>query len=384
MAAYKPGDYYVSSSGMVMQWDGTSWKSKGQSLAPGGQDAIKNGRPATAPGAERNPVVAQETGIATSQAAGNNSEFTPDNSTITIRVPKINNSANSTISTRYPKDITSSDTDYVLFEFFQYTPPFGKGKGQPGLDTFSASNAYNFYNASGIANEKEKSVLTPIILYMPEDIQAQYGSRWGGADVSTAAVGMMRTLGGKLPAADVIGGAANGMVKSKFYDLALKAINNMTSSTISLDQFMGSVSGTILNPNTEMLYQGGDLRTFALTFKMTPKREEEAVDIKKICNTFKKAMLPGLGGQSFLGTDAVSLLSVPNLCQVTYMSGSNVHPYLPAYKLCAIAGVDVNYTPDGAYATYEKGSPVSTQLTISFKETKLLFSKDIKLTGASY
>ena len=63
MAAYRPGDYYVSSSGMVMQWDGTSWKSKGQSQAPGGQDAIKNGRPATAPGAARNPVVAEETGL---------------------------------------------------------------------------------------------------------------------------------------------------------------------------------------------------------------------------------------------------------------------------------------------------------------------------------
>ena len=308
------------------------------------------------------------------------SQFNADPTGPKIRItPPTNNK--STNSLRYPKDITGKDTDYVLFEFFQYEPPFGKGKGQPGLDTFSASNAYNFYNASGIADSRKTKVLTPIILYMPEDIQAQYGSRWGGADVSTAAVGMMRTLGGKLPAADVIASATNGMVKSKFYDLALKEINNMTSSNISLDQFMGSVAGTILNPNTEMLYQGGDLRTFALTFKMTPKNDKEAVYIKRICNTFKKAMLPGLGGQSFLGTDAVSLLSVPNLCQVTYMSGSNAHPYLPIYKLCAIAGVDVNYTPDGAYATYQGGSPVSTQLTISFKETKLLFSNDVDDKG---
>lgn len=383
MAAYRPGDYYVSSSGMVMQWDGTSWKSKGQSQAPGGQDAIKNGRPATAPGAATNPVVAQETGTATRQAQANNSEFAEDTSTITIRVPKVNNTANSG-SIRYPKDITSSDTDYVLFEFFQYTPPFGKGAGQSGLDTFSASTAYNFYNASGVVKEKENSILTPIILYMPEDIQAQYGARWGGADFGTAAVGMMRLPGGKTPAPDVAFSATNGMVKSAVYSKVLEGINTMTGSTISLDQFMGSVSGTILNPNTEMLYQGADLRTFALTFKMTPKREEEAADIKRICNTFKKAMLPGIGGRSFFNTEASSLLSIPNLCQVTYMKESKIHPYLPAYKLCAIAGVDVNYTPDGAYATYERGSPVSTQLTISFKETKLLFSKDINLEGASY
>ena len=387
MAAYKPGDYYVSSSGMVMQWNGTSWKSKGQSQSPGGQDAIKNGRPTTAPGAATNPVVAEETGIATRQVQANNSEFAQDKSgSIKLKLPSVNNSSAST-SLRYPYDITASETDYVTFEFFEYNPPFGKGQGQGGLDTFSASTAYNFYNASGSqANAKSAKALglESIILYMPEDIQAQYGSRWGGADFGTAAVGIMRGFGGKLPAPDVAFSATGGMIKSKFYDTVLKGINNMTGSNISLDQFMGSVSGTILNPNTEMLYQGGDLRTFALTFKMTPKNNSEAVKIKTICNTFKKAMLPSIGGQSFFGSEAVSLLKIPNLCQVTYMRGSKIHEYLPVYKLCAIAGVDVNYTPDGAYATYEGGSPVSTQLTVSFKETKLLFSNDVNLSGYSY
>jgi hypothetical protein len=301
----------------------------------------------------------------------------------TIANPRVNNSSART-SLRYPSNITELETDYVSFEFFEYEPPFGKGAGQPGLDNFSAETAYNFYNASGIVDGRKTKVLTPIILFMPEDIQAQYGARWGGADFGTGAVGMMRTFGNKLPAPGVATSAFTGMVKSKLYDTVLKGINEVTGSNISLDQFMGSVSGTILNPNTEMLYQGSDLRTFALTFKMTPKNDDEAVKIKTICNTFKKAMLPDLGGQSFFYTKGVSLLTVPNLCQVTYMRGSKIHEYLPVYKLCAIAGVDVNYTPDGAYATYEGGSPVSTQLTISFKETKILFANDVNLEGYSY
>jgi len=314
------------------------------------------------------------------------SQFGLDPTIPTIAAPTVNNSSTST-SLRYPENITASETDYVSFEFFEYNPPFGKGQGQGGINAFSASTAYNFYNASGLKDNAKSAKalgLTPIILYMPEDIQAQYGSRWGGADFGTAAVGMMRLPGGKTPDMGVTFSAANGMIKSKVYDTVLKGINSMTGSNISLDQFMGSVSGTILNPNTEMLYQGGDLRTFALTFKMTPKNGTEAVKIKTICNTFKKAMLPDIGGQSFFGSEAASLLKVPNLCQVTYMRGSKIHEYLPVYKLCAIAGVDVNYTPDGAYATYEGGSPVSTQLTISFKETKLLFSNDVNLKGYSY
>jgi hypothetical protein len=47
--------------------------------------------------------------------------------------------------------------------------------------------------------------------------------------------------------------------------------------------------------------------------------------------------------------------------------------------------VSANFTPDGAYATYEDGSPVATELTVSFIETKLIFSEEIlDSKGASF
>lgn len=325
------------------------------------------------------------------QAAANDfapSEFLADTTrgSKIVVTPKVNNASSGTASLRYPKDITNKDTDYVLFQFFDYVPPFGKGEGQDGLTNLDGRNAYRFYNASGVVKENQKPAegFSPIILYMPEDIQAQYGARWGGADFATGAVGGMRTLGGKLPSADVAISAGAGMAKSKIYETILGELNKYTGSSINLDQFMGAVSGTILNPNTEMLYEGSQLRTFSLSFKMTPKDNTEAGKIKAICNTFKKAMLPNIGGQAFGGlTKAVSLLKVPKLCQVTYMNGKGIHPYLPVYKLCAIAGVDVNYTPDGSYSTYQGGSPVSTRLTVNFKETKLLFADDIEIDQSS-
>ena len=36
-----------------------------------------------------------------------------------------------------------------------------------------------------------------------------------------------------------------------------------------------------------------------------------------------------------------------------------------------------SYTPDGSWATYGDGAPVAIQLTVSFQETKLLFSEDV-------
>ena len=59
------------------------------------------------------------------------------------------------------------------------------------------------------------------------------------------------------------------------------------------------------------------------------------------------------------------------------MKGSSEHEGLPRFKMCAITQVDVNYTPDGAYATYFDGQPVAIQLSISFQETKMVFAEEI-------
>lgn len=311
---------------------------------------------------------------------------------INIQLPKVNSSSKDGDVLKYPHNFDiSASSDYVAFEFFEYTPPFGSSEGE-GLSNLGenlvAKDGYTLYNLSGLRKDTKASKdVKPIIMYMPEDLQSQYGSRWGGADFATAAVGAMRTMGGKANIPTLPGNIA-GSIKNTVFNELLKQINEYTGSSINLNQMLGSVTGTILNPNTEMLYQGQDLRTFSLSFKMTPRTDQEAKVIKQICNRFKKASMPYVGGQAIFGTfKASNLLKVPLVCQVTFMNGNKVHEYLPQYKLCAISGVEVNYTPDGSYATVGKnGSPVSTQLTINFKETKILFGNDINITetGASY
>ena len=59
------------------------------------------------------------------------------------------------------------------------------------------------------------------------------------------------------------------------------------------------------------------------------------------------------------------------------MKGDEPHPYLIQFKPCAISKVEVNYTPDGTFATYSDGSPVATELRLSFQETKLIFEDEV-------
>lgn len=288
---------------------------------------------------------------------------------------------------RYPSDPRiDGNTDYVVFSFYEYDPPFGRGanEGDPAK-VIDKNTGYNLYAQSGIAKNPVKG-MEPIILYMPEDIQGQYSAKWGGAGFGTLASGLMNVAGTNLNAIPAGIESIPGVVKTAAFDQITKLINETLNANVSINQVIGGVSGTVLNPNVEMMYESPDLRGFDLTFKMTPNSVGEANNIRSICNRFKRAMLPSFGGQAIFGIvkDAPNLLTIPKVCQVSFMKGNELHPFLPQYKLSAITDVSINYTPDGSYATYEGGSPVATQLKVSFKEMKILFSDEISETGPTF
>lgn len=286
---------------------------------------------------------------------------------------------------KYPSNPIAGDTDYVVFGFYKYDPPFGRGQGGDGsAPVNSASAGYNLYAQSGIPKTQ---TFGSILLYMPEDIQSQYSAKWAGAGFGSLYAGLARTVGTDITP-DSVGAAIEtmpGVIKTAIFDKLREGINKVTGANVSINQFIGGISGTVLNPNVEMMYDAPDLRGFDLTFKMTPRSNNEAAVIRKICNRFKKAMLPTFGGQALFGSvTAPNLLTIPSVCQVSFMKGNDLHPFLPQYKLCAITDVSVNYTPDGSYATFEGGSPVATQLKITFKEMKLIFEGEINEDGVSF
>ena len=102
---------------------------------------------------------------------------------------------------------------------------------------------------------------------------------------------------------------------------------------------------------------------------MTPRDKAEALECKKIIRMFKKSMAPKLkGGALFLYT--------PNVFFIDFKYKSQDHPFLNRIKPCALTNFGVNYTPDGAYATYADGSPVAYNLQFSFSEIEPIYDKD--------
>ena len=294
-------------------------------------------------------------------------------------------------SIRYPtKYPISSDTDYVSFQFYDYKPPFQAKDKSSGKGSLTIGQSYQAYNAS-IQNENltKAEGYKPVFLYMPQDIQGQYGANWGGASFGAVFQQLARTFGRSgapnMSSLNETIGAITGSMKTAGYRAAVDAMNRGLKTSVSLSQLMSGVSGTIMNPNVEMMYEAPELRGFQLRFKMQARSKEESEAIRALCTQFKRALHASFGGNTF-GTIAETgqMITVPKIVKVAFMTGSNLNAYVPQYKPCALTQVDVNYTPDGAWAAYDGGAPVATELALTFKETKLIYSQEITDNGASY
>ena len=384
---YRPGDYYITDSGNLLQYDGTSWKPKGPIGTPATNQIIQSSRKVDPPGRGANPNVG---GGAYQEQAGTTNDQT-DNQKVEIlsfkNRPGGNVVAPNTNVLSYPSSRPiNSNSDYVTFKFFNYKPTFkAAGESQNG------ASPYDAYNASVMTKNLEPAEgLGPIILYMPEDIQTETSGRWSGAGFGPMITGLARAAA-QLGSAEMpdIGnslGPIPDALNRTTYKVMLDGINKAMGASLTENQLLTGATGAIINPNVEMMYEAPDLRNFSLRFKMSPRDGKEANNIKKICNTFRKASLPSIGdGQGKIaGASPGFFLKVPKICQVSFMQGSSPHPYITQYKPCAISRVSVNYTPDGTYATYGDGSPVASELTLSFQELKLIYNEEVDINGGGY
>tara|TARA_B100000085_G_scaffold64827_1_gene57651 strand:+ start:31 stop:1047 length:1017 start_codon:yes stop_codon:yes gene_type:complete len=315
----------------------------------------------------------------------------------------------------YPRTLFDNYTDYVKFDFYKYQGPFqgdGGGKFQDAagvtkqLQTYNQTQGNQYKRYPGLEQSR-------IVMYMPEDISTGYRSDWTGKKFSNVGMNALRTAGNTL--SGDAGAAINSFVSSlstaasavpsAIAQNIADGINALGNDSVSTNDVLGGALGVVLNPNTELMFQGFDLRSFGLKFKMAARNEDEAKDIAKIIGTFKKVALPSFGldpgGIADLGKfgktllDAVTpgegvkesntnYIGVPGLCTVQFMKGPSLHPHLPQYKICAITQVDVNYTPDGTYNTFTDGRPVAVELGLQFSETKLVYSDEINIEGTSY
>ena len=113
-------------------------------------------------------------------------------------------------------------------------------------------------------------------------------------------------------------------------------------------------------------------RSFQYTFKMMPRNQAEADEIRKIIFAFKSNMLP-----EFLdGNRAGRRLTTPNTFDIQYMYNGAENQYLHKISTCVCTNVTVAYGGD-RYKTYsgingDGAPPIETTISLTFKEIDLI------------
>ena len=172
-----------------------------------------------------------------------------------------------------------------------------------------------------------------------------------------------------------IGPQVNAAIRASISGAAINALG----SNVSQKSILSRSTGQILNSNLELLFQGMTLRSFPFSVTFTPRNSDEMLVVKSIIRSLKKSMAPKAGGKGtgFNGSSATGIfLKSPDLFSLQYRHGGGDHPFLHAFKICALTGMSVNYTNAGTYASYADGTPVAIRVNLTFKEINPIYHED--------
>ena len=192
---------------------------------------------------------------------------------------------------------------------------------------------------------------------------AQSGGIDGAADAKNKAIAVAKQL------SSTQGGAT--LLKSNLGSMMLGAMG----VNVSPESILSRSFGVIPNSNTELLFDNVKLRTFEFNWRMSPRDEREAREVKKIIRFFKQGMAAKTM-RSTAGKPSLYLGS-PNIFRLQYRTaGGDIIEGVNRIKPCAVVGTSVNYTPDGQWSAYDKGQPVSCTLSVNMSELEPVYASD--------
>ena len=232
------------------------------------------------------------------------------------------------------------------------------------------------------AEERNMIPIGRVFLPMQPGLSEANSVDWGGQTANAFQIEAFKiaqeTIAGK--DGKGIGARANTFMSSTA-DSVERLVGDIGTDDIAAyfaGQAVGNTSlftrgtGRVLNPNLELLFGGPQLRQFNYNFRFTPREAREAREVKGIIKFFKKNMAPARSkGRLFLKT--------PNVFKLKYFfKNGRQHPFLNKIKICALMNMQVNYTPDGSYMTYDDGSMTSYDMTMTFGELNPIYQEDFK------
>lgn len=243
----------------------------------------------------------------------------------------------------------------------------GKGKS-----TIEQSN-----NTARVDRKPTTRLDTAIALYMPPTINVSYTANYTDTEIGALGAKISDSLQ-QGTAKDVIKDLMSDETKDEMVDAATKALLALAGGIPGAQgarELFEMQQGFIMTNRMELAFKGLPKRGFQYTFKMIPKSEEEANEIKNIVDAFKINMLPeGMSVDDKSGFTG-KRLKIPNTFDIKYMYVGKENEYLHKISTCVLESMSLSYGGDRfkAFDGNSRGAPpVETTMTLNFKEMELI------------
>lgn len=301
----------------------------------------------------------------------------------------------------YPRDLLKEQQDTLQITMYNYKAPLG--------DAFLNNNSSNIFSNGLQRNSALKDLIGTVILPIPGGIQDNNAISWGDDSMNNLTAGvanyMIKSSGTAL-AAQLGTGLAGAAAQVGGIQLPIQTINQLATLgaagispnnplvkpaiisqllknagfELPAETILARGAGIVPNSNLELLFQGPTLRQFGFSWRMSPRSEPEARNVKRIIRFFKQGSSPRKqNSQSGAGASSL-FLGTPNVFKLSYKTGSQDISGLNKFKICALVNMQTVYAPDGQWAAYDKGQPVSVQMTLNFQEIEPVYESDYQNT----
>ncbi len=233
-------------------------------------------------------------------------------------------------------------------------------------DLRSKSNSdQGFPHISFLADDANNDFVDPvkIHLYVPQGFSVPDAASYGTTDFGL--------LGNSENAAsEALSEKSFGQSVKLFLNNILGKVGAEELSPLATKQLIDD--GITLNPNTAVAFETVQLRSFNFQFKMVSESAEEAQQIFRIENEFRRALYPTMQGIS---------LRYPPKFRIQFLHGKKVSPYMPRILPSYLINMTTAFN-SSTNMFHADGSPSEVDLSLTFQETKLITRDKLYDTGS--
>jgi hypothetical protein len=239
------------------------------------------------------------------------------------------------------------------------------------VDALGISQTSAIGQATGNLTGSKKRIKTAIALHIPNNIATSYNIEYEEEGMQTAALVLAGIQGtAALAKAAQKGGLSNTMKTGA--SGAPQAVAALGSVALNASTAAQKLTGLAPNPRKEQIFKSVGFRKFSFEYQFFPRNAQEAENVMNIIYQFKLHMHPEF-------KDAMQFLYIyPSEFDIFYYNNGVENLHLNRQTSAVLTDMNVVYTPQGEFTTFDNGMPTQINVTLQFTELSTLTKEKIQ------